>query len=233
MKENQALRALIVDDEKVIRRFLKTALLSQGYAIFEASTGGEALEQSVSCHPDVIILDLGLPDQDGVLVARKIRERTKTPIIILSVRDQETDKILALDAGADDYLTKPFSAGELLARLRAVMRRLLPQNEATLFKSGKLSVDITKHSVELAGRSLQLSPTEYDVLKVLIMNAGKVVTQKQVLKEVWNKTEDIEGASHLLRVTISNLRNKIEPNPDRPTYVLTEPGIGYRLHSDD
>ena len=230
MKENQTLRVLIVDDEKTIRRFLKTALTSHDYTVFEASNGMEALEESVSCHPDVIIIDLGLPDKDGVEVTREIRQRTKTPIIILSVRDREEDKIQALDAGADDYLTKPFSAGELLARLRAVIRRLLPQNETTLFKAGGLTVDIAKHSVEINGRSLQLTPTGYDVLKVLIMSAGKVVTQKQILKEVWNKTDDIEGASHLLRVTISNLRNKIEPNPDRPTYVLTEPGIGYRLH---
>ena len=233
MKEKQNLRALIVDDEKTIRRFLKTALVSQGYTVFEASNGSEALEESVSCHPDVIILDLGLPDTDGVEVTRKIRQRTKTPIIILSVRDREPDKIQALDAGADDYLTKPFNAGELLARLRAVMRRLLPQNETTLFKSGKLSVNIAKHTVELNGVALQLTPTGYDVLKVLIMNAGKVVTQKQLLQEVWNKTEETEGASHLLRVTVSNLRNKIEPDPDRPSYILTEPGVGYRLHSDD
>lgn len=233
MKEKQTLRALVVDDEKTIRRFLKTALVSQGYTVFEASNGSEALAESVSCHPDVIIMDLGLPDIDGVEVTRQIRQRTKTPIIILSVRDRETDKIHALDVGADDYLTKPFNAGELLARLRAVMRRLLPQNETTIFKSGKLSVDIAKHTVELNGVSLQLTPTGYDVLKVLIMNAGKVVTQKQLLNEVWNKTEDTEGASHLLRVTISNLRNKIEPDPDRPSYVLTESGVGYRLQSDD
>ena len=233
MKENQTLRALIVDDEKTIRRFLKTALTSHGYTVFEASNALEALQESISCHPDVIIVDLGLPDKDGIEVTRQIRQRTKTPIIILSVRDREEDKIQALDAGADDYLTKPFSAGELLARLRAVIRRLVPQNETTIFKAGKLSVDIAKHTVELGSRSIQLSPTGYDILKVLIMNAGKVVTQKQILQEVWNKTEEMEGASHLLRVTVSNLRNKIEPDPDRPTYLLTEPGVGYRLHSDD
>ncbi|HTL47060.1 MAG TPA: response regulator transcription factor [Verrucomicrobiae bacterium] len=233
MKEQHALRALIVDDEKALRRFLKTALSSHGYQVFEAGNGLEALEESVSCHPDVIIIDLGLPDKDGIEVTREIRRRTKTPIIILSVRDREEDKIQALDAGADDYLTKPFSAGELMARLRAVIRRLVPQNETTFFKAGKLAIDIGKHTVELNGRALQLSPTEFDIVKVLVMNAGKVVTQKQILKEVWNKTEEMEGASHLLRVTISNLRNKIEPNPDRPTYLLTEPGVGYRLHTED
>ena len=233
MKENLALRVLIVDDEKPIRRFLKATLLAHQYKVAEASSGLETLEAALSFHPDAIVLDLGLPDKDGVEIIREIRTRSKTPIVVLSVRDQESDKIQALDAGADDYLTKPFSAGELLARLRAVMRRLVPQDETTLFKAGNLCVDVAKHTAELDRRSLQLTPTEYDILKVLILNAGKVVTQQQILKEVWNKTEDREGASHLLRVTISNLRNKMEPDPDRPTYVLTEPGIGYRLHTED
>ena len=232
MAEEQSLRVLIVDDEKTIRRFLKATLRSQGYQIFEATDGSEALEASVTSHPDAIILDLGLPDMDGTEVIRKIRKRSKTPIIILSVRDDESDKIEALDAGADDYLTKPFNAGEMIARLRAVMRRLLPKDENTLFKAGKLSVDIAKHTVELSGRSINLSPTEYDILKVLVMSAGNVVTHRQILQAVWNKSEDMEGVSHLLRVTISNLRDKLEPNPDRPTYILTEPGIGYRLHPD-
>ena len=233
MKENHALRILVVDDEKSIRRFLKAALTTHGYTVFEASNGSEALEGSISCHPDAVILDLGLPDKDGLEILREIRKRTKTPIVILSVRDQETDKIQALDVGADDYLTKPFSTGELLARLRAVIRRLVPQNESTLFKAGGLCVDIAKHVIELNSQPLQLTPTEYEILKVLILNAGKVVTQRQILQEVWNKTEDTEGASHLLRVTISNLRDKIEPDPDLPTYVLTESGVGYRLHAED
>ena len=233
MKDNHALRVLIVDDEKTIRRFLKVTLSAHGYTVFEAANGIEALENSIACRPDAMILDLSLPDKEGLEIIKKIRERARTPIMVLSVRDQETDKILALDAGADDYLTKPFSAGELLARLRAVMRRLVPQNETTVFKAGNLCVDIAKHTVELDKRSLQLTPTEYEILKVLTLNMGKVVTQREILKEVWNKTEDIEGASHLLRVTISNLRDKIEPNPDRPTYILTEPGIGYRLHTED
>ncbi len=233
MKKDHGLRILIVDDEKTIRRFLKAALVARGYQVFEAASGQEALEESVASHPDAIILDLGLPDGDGLGILKAIRKRTKIPVVILSVRDQENDKIQALDAGADDYLLKPFSEGELLARLRAVMRRLVPQNETTVFKAGKLCIDIAKHTAELEGRSLQLTPTEYDVLKVLILNAGKVVTQRQVLKEVWNKTEDMEGALHLLRVTISNLRDKIEPNPNRPAHVFTEPGIGYRLRSEE
>ena len=229
---NQDMRILIVDDEKTIRRFLKATLVSHGYNVFEATNAKEALEYSVSSHPDAIILDLGLPDMDGIEVTRQIRKRAKTPIIILSVRENESDKIAALDAGADDYLTKPFNAGEMLARLRAVMRRLLPQNERSVFKVGKLSIDISNHNVEVKARQIHLTPTEYDLLKVLVLNAGKIMTHGQILKEIWNKNEGFEEASHLLRVTISNLRNKIESNPDRPDYILTEPGIGYRLSSE-
>lgn len=229
---NQNMRILIVDDEKTIRRFLKATLISHGYNVFEATNAKEALEYSASSHPDAIILDLGLPDMDGTEVTRQIRNRAKTPIIILSVREDEADKIAALDAGADDYLTKPFNAGEMLARLRAVMRRLLPQNERSVFKAGKLSIDISNHSVEVKGREIHITPTEYDLLKVLVLNAGKIMTHGKILKEIWNKNEDFEEAMHLLRVTISNLRNKIESNPDRPDYILTEPGIGYRLSSE-
>ena len=229
---NQDMRILIVDDEKTIRRFLKATLVSHGYNVFEATNGKEALEYSVSSHPDAIILDLGLPDMDGIEVTRQIRKRVKTPIIILSVRENEADKIAALDAGADDYLTKPFNAGEMLARLRAVMRRLLPQNERSVFKVGKLSIDISNHSVEVKGHETHLTPTEYDVLKALVLNAGKIMTHGKILKEIWNKNEDFEEALHLLRVTISNLRNKIESNPDRPAYILTEPGVGYRLSAE-
>lgn len=226
---NQNTRILIVDDEKSIRRFLKATLAAQGYNICEAVNAKEALEYAVSWHPDAIILDLGLPDMDGVEVTRQIRQRAKTPIIILSVRENEADKISALDAGADDYLTKPFNAGEMLARLRAVMRRLLPQNESAVFKVGKLSMDISNHKVEVKGREVHLTPTEYSLLKAMVLNAGKIMTHGQILKEIWNKNEDFEEASHLLRVTISNLRNKLESNPDRPAYILTEPGVGYRL----
>jgi len=232
MAVSQNMRVLIVDDEKTVRRFLKATLISHGYTVSEAVNGAEGLEYSVSAHPDVIILDLGLPDKDGIEVARQIRQRSQTPIIILSVRDDESDKIAALDAGADDYLTKPFNAGEMLARIRAVMRRLLPQRERSVCTVGKLSVDITRHSVEVKGRAVHLTPTEYDVLKLLVLNAGNVLTHGRILKEIWNKTDDFEEVMHLLRVTVSNLRNKIEPDPNRPIYVLTEPGIGYRLCDD-
>ncbi|MCX5704507.1 MAG: response regulator transcription factor [Candidatus Omnitrophica bacterium] len=227
------LRILVVDDEKSIRSFLKTSLSAYGYVVFEATKGKEALTDSVSVHPDVIILDLGLPDMDGKEIITKIRKRAKTPIIILSVRDDPLEKIAALDAGADDYLTKPFSVGELLARLKAVMRRLLPLEKEEILRSGKLAVDIGSRRVTIENNEVNLSPTEYDILKLLLLNSGKVITHKQILREIWDKTEDYEGILHLLRVTISNLRSKIEPNPDRPTYILTEPGVGYRLRSDD
>lgn len=233
MADQGNLRILIVDDEKSIRGFLKTSLAAYGYSVFEASKGKEALTESVNVHPDAIILDLGLPDMDGRDVIIRIRKRTKTPIIILSVRDEPPEKIAALDAGADDYLTKPFSVEELLARLKAVMRRLLPLEKEKILRSGKLAVDIAARRVTVDDKEIDLSPTEYDILKLLFLNAGKVLTHKQILREIWDKTGDYEGILHLLRVTMSNVRSKIEPNLDRPTYILTEPGIGYRLRSDD
>jgi len=232
MVEQNNLRILVVDDEKSIRSFLKTSLSAYGYGVFEATKGKEALTESVSVHPDAIILDLGLPDMDGREVIAKIRKRTKTPIIILSVRDDPLEKIAALDAGADDYLTKPFSVGELLARLKAVMRRLLPLEKEEILRIGKLVVDIASRRVTIDDNQIDLSPTEYDILKFLLLNFGKVLTHKQILREIWDKTEDYEGILHLLRVTMSNLRSKIEPNPDRPMYILTEPGVGYRVSSN-
>jgi len=229
MTEQNNLRILVVDDEKSIRSFLKASLCAYGYCVFEATKGKEALAEAVSVHPDAIILDLGLPDMDGREVVARIRKRTKTPIIILSVRDDPSEKIAALDAGADDYLTKPFSVGELLARLKAVMRRLLPLEKEEVLRLGRLVMDITSRRVTVDDNNIVLSPTEYEILKLLLLNSGKVLTHKQILREIWDKTEDYEGILHLLRVTMSNLRGKIEPNPDRPTYILTEPGVGYRL----
>lgn len=232
MSEHSDLRVLIVDDERAIRSFLKTSLSSYGYSVFEAETGREALDETVAVHPDVIILDLGLPDIDGQEVIVRIRKRTRIPIIILSVRDDPSEKVSALNAGADDYLTKPFSAEELLARISAVMRRFLPSDKEEIFTTEGLSMDITRRRVAVGNDEISLSPTEYDILRLLFMNSGKVLTHQQILREVWDKSEDCEGALHLLRVTISNLRNKIEANPDRPRYILTEPGVGYRLRSD-
>ncbi|MFA6350483.1 MAG: response regulator transcription factor [Candidatus Omnitrophota bacterium] len=229
MVETAKLRILIVDDEKSIRDFLKTSLSSHGYDVFEAVKGKDALAESVSVHPDIIILDLGLPDMEGREVIVKIRKRTKIPIVVLSVRDDPAEKIASLDAGADDYLTKPFSVGELLARLKAVIRRLLPLEKGQILRVGKLAVDISSRRVTVGNNQIDLSPTEYDTLKLLLLSSGKVLTHKQILREIWDKTEDYEGVLHLLRVTMSNLRAKIEPNPNRPVYILTDPGVGYRL----
>ena len=220
-------RVLVVDDEQAIRRFMHVALTSQGYLVFEASSGLEALTSAPALKPDIIILDLGLPDMDGIDVIRLFRQWTKMPIIILSVRDSETDKIAALDAGADDYLTKPFGVGELLARLRANLRRTLQPSVDPVYASGDLKVDLTKRIVTLADREVQLTPTEYELLKLLVMNAGKVLTHRQLLRDVWGAAYEQE--LHILHVNISNLRRKIEPNHSRPQFVITEPGVGYRL----
>jgi len=228
----QGPRILIVDDEKAIRRFLKTTLISEGFTISEAANGKDALNEMLVFHPDVIVLDLGLPDIDGVEVTRFIRQKNQIPIIILSVREQESDKISALDAGADDYLTKPFSSGELLARLRAMLRRLARKEGDPVFRTKDLLIDLSKRLIKIKDREIQLTPTEYDVLKVLVLNAGKVLTHAQLLEEVWGRSDDFQGVDHLLRVTISNLRSKLEPNPTRPAYILTEPGVGYRLKYD-
>lgn len=224
---DQGARVLIVDDEPAIRRFLKTALTAHGYTIFEATRGQEAVAQVMAQRPDVIVLDLGLPDMDGAQVTRLLREWTQTPILILSVRGSEADKIAALDAGADDYLTKPFGSGELLARLRVALRRAAKSATEPVFTSGALRMDFAKRLVTVDDRELQLTPTEYDLLRVLVNDAGRVLTHHQLLRAVWGVGYDDE--MHMLRVNISNLRKKIEPDPARPRYIVTEPGVGYRL----
>ena len=223
-------RVLVVDDEPAIRRFLRVSLSAHGYAVFEADSGQAALSAVVANRPDLIILDLGLPDLDGTEVTRLLREWTRIPIIILSVRGQEADKIAALDAGADDYLTKPFGAGELLARMRVALRRASQSGVQPVFSSGDLTVDMARRLVTVAGREVQLTPTEYDLLRVLVTDAGKVLTHRQLLRQVWGV--GYEQEVHMLRVNISNLRRKTEPDPARPRYVLTEPGVGYRLRTD-
>jgi two-component system KDP operon response regulator KdpE len=223
-------RILIVDDERAIRRYLRTALEAQGYAVFEAVNGMEALGSAVAARPDLIILDLGLPDLDGVEVTRRIREWTQVPIIILSVRDHEQDKIEALDVGADDYLTKPFGTGELMARMRVALRRAQRVEDEPTLQVDQLLMDLPHHRVTLAGVEISLTPTEYDLLRLLIQNRGKVLTHRQILRQVWGPTYEAE--THLLRVNISNLRRKIEPDPARPAYILTEPGVGYRLRAE-
>lgn len=222
------IRVLVVDDERAIRRFLYTALTAHGYNVFEASTGQEALFSAGQHRPELIVLDLGLPDMGGLEVTKQLREWSKAPIIILSVRDQEADKIAALDAGADDYLTKPFGIGELMARLRVALRHATHPLPEPIFSSGDLMVDLGKRLVTVCGEEVPLTPTEYELLRILVVSAGKVLTHHQLLRQVWGK--GYESESHLLRVNISNLRHKIEPEPARPQYIVTEPGIGYRLH---
>jgi two-component system KDP operon response regulator KdpE len=224
------LRILVVDDERAIRRYLHAALNAQGYTVYEAGGGKEALNMVVGDRPDLIILDLGLPDIDGVEVTRQLREWTHIPIIILSVREQETDKIAALDAGADDYLTKPFSSGELMARMRVALRRSMQTAAEPIFKMDNLNVDLTRRLVKVAGEEVSLTPTEYDLLRILVQNAGRVLTHRQLLRQVWGGA--YESEAHLLRVNMSNLRRKIEPDPTRPHYIITEPGVGYRLRAE-
>lgn len=224
--DEKTVRVLVVDDERPIRRFLNASLSGQ-YKVLEAATGEETLAITVSGRPDIIILDLGLPDMDGVEVTRCLREWTQIPIIVVSVRDREEDKIAALDAGADDYLTKPFGAGELMARLRVVLRRAALPDLAPVFSDRDLIVDFAHREVTACGQYVSLTPTEYDILRVMILHAGKVLTHQQLVQAVWGTS--YEADAHLLRVNISNLRRKIEANPARPLYIVTEPGVGYRL----
>jgi two-component system KDP operon response regulator KdpE len=220
-------RVLVVDDEQAIRRFLKTSLAANGCVVFEAASGQDALAAVVNHRPDVVILDLGLPDMDGLEVTKCLREWAQTPIIILSVRGQETDKIAALDAGADDYLTKPFGVGELIARLRVALRHMTQSDDEPVFTSGSLTVDLVRRLVTVAGQEVQLTPTEYDLLRVLVTHSGRVLTHQQLLRQVWGF--GYENEVHILRVHIYNLRHKLESNPARPQHIITEPGIGYRL----
>ena len=220
---------LVVDDERPIRRYLHTALTAQGYQVSEAASGQEALSMAVSAQPDLIILDLGLPDLDGVEVTQTLRGWSQVPIIVLSVREGERDKIAALDAGADDYLTKPFGTGELLARLRVALRHAAQPADAPVIQVDDLSIDMTRRLVTLRGQEISLTPIEYKLLSVLAQNAGKVLIHRQLLRQVWGM--GYENETHLLRVNISNLRAKIEPDPARPHYIQTEPGVGYRMRS--
>jgi two-component system KDP operon response regulator KdpE len=220
------LRVLVVDDERSIRRFLNASLGGQ-FVILEAESGEAALSAAVSEHPDIILLDLKLPDMDGVEVTRRLREWSQVPIIILSVREQEKDKIAALDAGADDYLTKPFGVGELMARLRAALRRSAQTENAPVFTTGNLLVDLNQREVRVDEKPVALTPTEYDLLRIMVKHAGKVLTHDQLLRAVWGTA--YESETHMLQVNISNLRRKIELDPARPAYIVTEPGVGYRL----
>jgi two-component system, OmpR family, KDP operon response regulator KdpE len=220
-------KVLIVDDEQAIRKFLKVALSAQGYEVIEAASGNEALSSAAAQKPEIITLDLGLPDLDGVEVVKLLRQWSQTPIIILSIRGAEKDKIAALDAGADDYLTKPFGVGELLARIRAGLRRAAQTPGQESINTGDLQIDFVRRIVTVSDHEIQLTPNEYAILKALINRSGRVLTHRQILQEVWG--EQYGDELHMLHVNISNLRKKIEPDSTRPRYIITEPGVGYRF----
>jgi two-component system KDP operon response regulator KdpE len=220
-------RVLVVDDDQSIRQFLEIALRARGYIVSQAADARAALQAELSFRPDLMILDLGLPDMDGVEVIRQIRDHTRLSILVLSARDQEAEKIAALERGADDYLTKPFGVGELHARLRVLLRRMEGNPVGECFKTGTLEVDLSHRRVKVSGRAVQLTPTEYDLLKALVQADGRVLTHRQLLQQVWGANYITE--SHLLRVNISNLRRKLESGPESPAYILTEPRVGFRL----
>jgi two-component system KDP operon response regulator KdpE len=219
---------LIVDDEVQIRRLLRVTLEANGYRVLEAATGPDGLAEAAQRNPDVIILDLGLPGMDGLTVLKRLREWSRAPVLVLSVQEGDLDKVSALDNGADDYMTKPFSTAELLARLRVLRRHAQPEEaDNAVFHSGPLEVDLAARRVAVRGQEVKLTATEYSFLRLLVRNSGKVVTHRQILKEVWGPA--YVGQTHYLRVYVAHLREKIETDPARPELLLTEPGVGYRL----
>jgi two-component system KDP operon response regulator KdpE len=228
-------RVLVIDDEPEIWRAVRAGLISVGFTTEWASTGSEGLDLAARWHPDVIILDLTLPDMDGIEVCRRLRSWSATPIIVLSVRGGEYDKVTALELGADDYLTKPFSMAELIARIRVALRHIARSSGSTdneaRFQTGGLVIDFERRKVCVEGREIHLTPTEYDLLKYLAINAGRVLTHRAILRAVWGSA--YENEVHYLRVFFNQLRRKLEPDPGRPRYLLTELGIGYRLCVDD
>ena len=219
--------ALIIDDEKQIRRLVRLALESERYQVFDAESGQQGLNEAVYRRPDVVVLDLGLPDMEGVELLRRLREWSCVPVLILSVRDDPDEKVAALDAGADDYVTKPFNTAELLARLRVIQRRSLAETSEPVFECGSLRVDLAARRVTIDGVEINLTATEYALLRTLVQHAGKVVTHKQLLRSVWG--EKAENQAQYLRVHITHVRQKIEPDSAHPRLIKTETGIGYRL----
>ena len=218
---------LVIDDEIQIRRLVRFALEGGGYKVFEAENGLLGLGEAAALLPDCIILDLGLPDLDGTAVVRRLREWSKAPVLVLSVRQGEEDKIGALDAGADDYLTKPFSSRELHARVRALLRRTQPQPDAPVVAFGDVEIDLNSRVVRRAGADIKLTTKEYALLRILAQHRGRVITHQQILREIWGP--HAEDSTHYLRVQMTHLRKKLEPEPQRPRYLKTESGIGYRL----
>ncbi len=228
MKNEKSPRILIVDDEPQILRFLGTSLTAHGYTVIEASTGEEGIQSATRENPDLVILDLGLPDIDGTVVLDRIRATSTVPVIILSAREGETDKVGALDLGADDYVTKPFGVGELMARVRTTLRRgAIEQEERTSYDHDGLVVDMERRRVSVRDEEVKLTPKEYDILTMLVKHAGRVVTHQFLLREIWGPT--YTGETHYLRVYVGQLRQKIEEDPAQPHFILTEPGVGYRL----
>lgn len=227
-------RVLVIDDEVEIGRSVRMGLQGADFSVEWVATAAEGLERVTQWRPDVILLDLSLPDMDGVEVCRQLREWTQTPIIVLSVRSRELDKVAALEQGADDYLTKPFGMGELIARIRVALRHVARATSETgdaLMRVGELEMDLERRLVMVDGREAHLTPTEYEVLKYLMANAGKVVTHRVLLHAVWGPSYEAEA--HYLRVFINQLRRKIEPDPSRPRYLITEAGVGYRIRSPE
>ncbi len=225
-------RILVVDDEPPIRRLLRTTLQANDYEVIEASTAAYAVKLANSEKPDVVILDLGLPDRDGMELIAEIRTKASTPIIVLSVRNDEKGKVAALDAGADDYVTKPFGAGELVARVRTALRHRVQQQGATpIFKCGAISVDLVRRRVRRGEDEVKLSPKEYEILAELVIHAGKVLTHKHLLQAVWGDSSDADV--QYLRVFVRQLRQKLEADPARPNLIQTESGVGYRLKSEE
>jgi len=220
---------LLIEDEVQMRRFLRVSLLSNGFQLVEAETAQDGLAQAATRTPDLILLDLGLPDQDGLAVTKRLREWTTTPIIVISARETEDTKIEALDAGVDDFLTKPFGVGELLARIRVALRHAASAGAApkAQFSVGDVVVDLGRRQVSVSGREVHLTPIEYKLLTALIKHAGQVVTHRQLLREVWGPNSSEQ--TQYLRVYMGQLRHKLEENPGRPQYLVTEPGVGYRL----
>ena len=224
---------VLIEDEPQIRRFLRATLTGQGYRLFEATTGADGLVEVGSRQPDVVIVDLGLPDIDGIDVIRRLREWTDVPIIVLSARGQERDKVTALDAGADDYVSKPFGASELLARIRVALRHTAGashEGDDAAFQVGELRLDLLRRQVFVGDREVRLTPIEYKLLATLVRHAGKVVTHAQLLRDVWGPTHTDQA--HYVRVYLAHLRHKLEAEPARPRYLLTEPGVGYRLATE-
>jgi two-component system, OmpR family, KDP operon response regulator KdpE len=221
---------LLIEDEVPMRRFLRTALRAHAWRVIEAATAREGLAQAAGRNPDLILLDLGLPDGDGLEIAPRLRRSTRAPIIVISARGREQDKVVALDLGADDYLTKPFGVPELLARMRVALRhasRPADAPEAPVFEAGQVRVDLVRRRVYRAGEEIHLTPTEYKLLATMIRHAGRVATHRQLLEEVWGA--NYAGQTHYLRVYMAQLRHKLEPDPARPRLLATEPGVGYRL----